>query len=157
MDVMVTFREKPVRAPILHIGASGRKPNAARTSVAKGCLKMYFATMAKVRKVPVLRKSSANRTGMKIPVTLRLDAERFKRLQILARAENRTVTNFVETAVLRDMEAKEEAARVITMFVPPEAAALTPGKLLRTEGESDERYAERSALMDRLFAIPHNA
>lgn len=46
---------------------------------------------------------------------------------------------------------------MITMLVPPEAAALPPGKLLRTKGESDERYAERSALMDRLFAIPHNA
>jgi hypothetical protein len=111
--------------------------------------------MASVRKAN--RTSSPDRTGTKVPITLRLDAERFKRLEILARAENRTVTNFVETAVLRDLEAKEEATRVITMFVPPEAAGLTPGPLLRTEGESDERYAERSALMDRLFAIPHNA
>jgi len=52
------------------------------------------------------------------------------------------------------MEAKEEAARVITMFVPKEAADLAPGLLMRTEGESDERYAERSALIDKLFAIP---
>ena len=70
--------------------------------------------------------TSCNRTGTKIAVTLRRDAGRFKRLEVLARGENRTVTNFVETAVLRDMEAKEEAARVIAMFVPPEATALTP-------------------------------
>ena len=113
--------------------------------------------MANTHKGSAVRASSLNRTGAKIPITLRLDADRFKRLESLARAENRTVTNFVETAVLRDLEAKEEAARVITMLVPPEAAALPPGKLLRTKGESDERYAERSALMDRLFAIPHNA
>ena len=113
--------------------------------------------MANARKGSAVRTSPPNRSGTKIAVTLRLDADRFKRLEVLARAENRSVTNFVETAVLRDLEAKEEAARVITMFVPPEAAALTPGKLLRTEGESDERYAERSALMDRLFTIPHNA
>lgn len=122
--------------------------------VAKSCKKLYLATMANARKVSARSTSSGNRAGSKIPVTLRLDADRFKRLEILARAENRTVTNFVETAVLRDLEAKEEAARVITMFVPPEAAALTPGPLVRTEGESDERYAERSALMDVLFSIP---
>ncbi len=52
------------------------------------------------------------------------------------------------------MEAKEGVARVITMFVSKEAAALDPGVLMRTEGESDERYAERSKLMDKLFAIP---
>lgn len=40
------------------------------------------------------------------------------------------------------MEAKEEAAD------------LTPGPLAKTEEESDERYAERSALMDKLFGIP---
>ncbi len=110
--------------------------------------------MTNASKASTVSTPSTGRTGTKVPVTLRLDADRFKRLEILARAENRTVTNFVETAVLRDMEAKEEAARVITMFVPPKAAALTPGPLVRTEGESDERYAERSALMDVLFSIP---
>jgi len=53
------------------------------------------------------------------------------------------------------VDAKEEAACMITMFVRAEAADLAPGGLERTEGESDERHAERSALMDRLFAIPN--
>nr|WP_294544330.1 hypothetical protein [uncultured Rhodopila sp.] len=92
--------------------------------------------------------------GRKVPITLRIDEVRFKKLALLAEAENRTPTNYVETALLRDMAAKEEAARVITMFVPPEAAGVTAGPLLRSEGESDERYAERSALFDRLFDIP---
>ena len=52
-------------------------------------------------------------------------------------------------------EVVPKAARVITMFVPDEAAALSPGALVRTEGESDERYAERSMLIDKLFAIPN--
>jgi hypothetical protein len=85
---------------------------------------------------------------------LRIDEIRFRKLALLAEAENRTPTNYVETALLRDMAAKEEAARVITMLVPDEAASASPGKLLRSEGESDERYAERSLLFDRLFDIP---
>jgi hypothetical protein len=105
------------------------------------------------------RKKSRNRAGSlgkggKQAISLRLDPVRYRRLELLAQAENRTPTNYVETVVLRDMEAKEEAARVITMFVPQEAADLVPGPLMRTEGESDERYAERSALMEKLFAIP---
>jgi hypothetical protein len=90
----------------------------------------------------------------KVPITLRIDEARFQKLMLLAEAENRTPTNYVETALLRDIAAKEEAARVITMLVPPEAAVASPGTLLRSEGESDDRYAERSSLFDRLFAIP---
>jgi len=81
-------------------------------------------------------------------------AERKRCHPALAKAENRSPTNFVEAAVLRDMEAKEEASRVITMFVPKEAVDLVPGTLTRIASESDERYAERSALMDKLFSVP---
>lgn len=109
--------------------------------------------MAISQRQPRDRKDHSPTGSTKQAITLRLDPEKFRRLELLARAENRTPTNFVETAVLRDMEAKEEAARVITMFVPKEAADLVPGALVRTEGESDERYTERSALMDKLFAI----
>ncbi len=107
-----------------------------------------------------VQKRLRNQTGRsdtergKQAITLRLDPAKFRQLELLARAENRTPTNYVETALLRDMEAKEEAARVITMFVPKEAAELEPGPLTRTEGESNERYAERSVLMDKLFAVP---
>jgi hypothetical protein len=53
-----------------------------------------------------------------------------------ARAENRTPTNYVETVVPREMEAKEEAARVITMLVPREAAELAPGVRLFTHKQA---------------------
>jgi hypothetical protein len=109
--------------------------------------------MANAQRTSQRRTASSDPRSPKLPITLRLDPVTFKKLEQLARAENRTPTNYVETAVLRDIEAKEEAARVITMFVPKEAADLIPGALLRTAGESDERYAERSELMDKLFAI----
>ena len=110
--------------------------------------------MSKTQKTPVRRPTSRKVASVKFPITLRLDEANFRKLELLAKAENRTPTNFVETAVLRDVEAKFEIARVITMLVAPEAEAVTPGPLLRSDGESDERYAERSALMKRLFAIP---
>ena len=110
--------------------------------------------MARTRKTSSGRTPTPQRPAKKVPLTLRLDEARFRKLELLAEAENRTPTNYAETALLRDMAAKEEAARPITMLVPAEAAALAPGPLLRTEGESDERYAERTALLDRLFAVP---
>lgn len=110
--------------------------------------------MAKAQKRLRNRAGSSDKRVAKQAITLRLDPAKFRRLELLAQAENRTPTNYVETAVLRDMEAKEKAARVITMLVPKEAAELLPGALMRTEGESDERYAERSTLMDKLFAVP---
>lgn len=126
---------------------------ATRLRVAKSVFMLHMSAMAKAQRKSRVRAGPAG-GGAKQAITLRLDAASYRRLELLARAENRTPTNYVETAVLRDMEAKEETARVITMFVPEEAANLVPGSLVRTEGESEERYAERSALMNKLFAIP---
>jgi hypothetical protein len=87
-------------------------------------------------------------------LTLRLDPVRFNRLVAIAARENRTPTNYVETLVLRDLEAKEEALRVITMYAAPETVDLTPGVLERGAGESDARYAQRKALFDVLLSMP---
>ncbi len=109
--------------------------------------------MTNATRAPGRKARSSGGIAPKVAITLRLDPAKFKALESLARIENRTPTNYVETAVLRDMAAKEEAARVLTMFVPEEAAGLHPGPLIRSDGEPDERHAERSALMDQLFAI----
>ena len=87
-------------------------------------------------------------------ITLRLDSGRFRRLAAIAGAENRTPTNYVETLVLRDLDAKDEANRVIAVHAAPETANLVPGPLERTEGESDKRYAQRKKLVDELMSIP---
>jgi len=87
-------------------------------------------------------------------ITLRLDSGRFRRLAAIAGAENRTPTNYIETLVLRDLEAKDEANRVINVYEAPETANLAPGVLERSEGESDERYAQRKKLIDELMSIP---
>ena len=87
-------------------------------------------------------------------LTLRLDPEPFRQLALLAAAENRSPTNYVETLVLREIAARSESRRVLRMLVAPEAADLDPGALVRGEGESDRRYAERTALFDELLALP---
>ena len=110
--------------------------------------------MAKAQKRLRNQTGSLDKQAAKQAITLRLDPAKFRQLELLAQAENRTPTNYVETALLRDMAAKNEVARVMTMFVPEEAAEFAPGVLIRTEGESNERYAERSALMEKLFAVP---
>ena len=63
---------------------------------------------------PALAKRPA-----KVAITVRLDPDRVARLQAIAEAENRSLTNYVETALLRDLARREEADRVITMYVAP--------------------------------------
>jgi predicted transcriptional regulator len=104
---------------------------------------MHFASMP-----------TATTSRPRSAISLRLDPEAQRRLVLLARAENRSPTNYVETLVLREIAARMEAARVLTVLTPDDAAAASPGALLRTEGDSDARHAAREALYDRLFALP---
>ncbi len=91
----------------------------------------------------------------KIAVTLRLDAERIQRLQAVAETENRSLTNFVETVLLRDLSRRDEATRVIMMSAAPGTSRqVGPEDVLRAPGESDEAYAERQALLVELWSIP---
>jgi len=90
----------------------------------------------------------------KIAVTVLLDPESFRALEAVAEAESLSTSEMALSAVIRDLEARQEVARGVSMFVAAEALGLAPGPLVRTEGESDERFAQRSALMDQLFAMP---
>ena len=87
-------------------------------------------------------------------LTLRLDPKSFRRLALLATAENRSPTNYVETLVLREIQARSESRRVLQMHAAPEIVGRDPGPLLRGEGEPDQRYAERKALFEELLALP---
>lgn len=122
----------------------------------------HKSAMAQARKSasPSRRKARgpAAKRGSKVAITLRLDPERVHRLQAIAEAENRSLTNYVETALLRDLALREEADRVITMFVAGGVPdAIRPEDIVRADGESDEAYAERQALLLELWSIPHNA
>ena len=82
--------------------------------------RISFSLMPQARKSAAPPRRSRRTTAKptaKVAITLRLDAERVRRLQAIADAENRTLTNYVETALLRDLARREEADRVITMYV----------------------------------------
>ncbi|MBS0639492.1 MAG: hypothetical protein JSS43_06445 [Proteobacteria bacterium] len=91
----------------------------------------------------------------KVALTVRLDPARVQQLQSAAAAQNRSLTNYVETVLLRDLSAQDEAARVITMRVAPDAPAeIDRNTIIRAPDESDEAYAKRQDLMMALWAIP---
>lgn len=99
-----------------------------------------------------------SRAAGKVAITVRLDPERVHRLQAIAEAENRTLTNYVETVLLRDLARREEADRVITMYVAPGVPeTIRREDVVRAGGESDQAYAERQALIVELWSIPDNA
>ena len=110
------------------------------------------------RHTPLHNQTGVRKRRAKVAITLRLDAEAARRLQAIAEAENRSLTNYVETALLRDIARREEADRVITMYVAPgTSTSIRPEDVVRPEGESDEDYAERQALALELWSIPANA
>ena len=97
---------------------------------------------------------SVSTSGKLGAITLRLEARETRKLALLAKRENRSVKNYVETLVKRHIEREPEADRTISLLVAPEIAKVRHGKLLRSEGESDERYAQRKALFDELMSLP---
>lgn len=104
----------------------------------------------------------SGRTGAKQPreaatakaaITLRLDVAVFQRLKLVAAAENRTPTNLVETVLLRELRARDEARRVLTIAIAPELAGVEAGELIRGEDEDDAEYERRRAVFSELLAI----
>ncbi len=80
-----------------------------------------------------------------------------RQLQAIAEAENRALTNYAETALIRDLAAHDEASRVITMYVAPGTSErLAPEDILRGEGETDEAFGKRREVAAELWSIPDN-
>jgi len=91
----------------------------------------------------------------KVAITLRLDPDRARRLQAIAEAENRTLTNYVETALIRDLARRDEAARVMTMLAAPGISeTISPEEVERGADESDAEFARRRDLVVALWQIP---
>ncbi len=91
----------------------------------------------------------------KVAITVRLDRDRVRKLQAAADTENRTLTNYVETALIRDLALRDEASRVIAMHQAPGTSnQIDPADLLRAEGETDAAYIRRQSLLTELWSIP---
>ena len=91
----------------------------------------------------------------KVAVTVRLDPLRVQQLQAVAEAENRTLTNYVETALIRDLAVRDEASRVITMRAAAGTSPqIDPAGIVHAEGETDAAYTKRQSLLTELWSIP---
>ena len=84
--------------------------------------------------------TNLTRTG----ITVRLDPDVRDRVQRIAAHEHRSVAAYVQMLIERDLHARDEAERVIHVFVAPELEGVPPGILGREDGETDEHYAERA-------------
>lgn len=99
--------------------------------------------------------SGRTKTPAKVAITVRLDPARVRQLQAVADAENRTLTNYVETALIRDLSLRDEASRIIAMHAAPETSTrVAATDVIRAEGEPDADYARRQALLVELWSIP---
>jgi hypothetical protein len=89
-----------------------------------------------------------------VAITVRLAPDRVQQLQAAADAENRTLTNYVETALIRNLTQRNEASRVIAMHAAPGTSSqIDPADILRAEGETESAYVRRQSLLTELWSI----
>ena len=84
-------------------------------------------------------------------VTVRLEPEAHARLQQIAKAEHRSVAAVLELLVEREIQARDDAERVIRVHVAPELEGKPFGDPDRRLGETDKSYASRKKTIDTLF------
>ena len=84
-------------------------------------------------------------------ITVRLDRRLREQVQRIAAAEHRSVAGYVQMLIERDVNAREEAERIVHVFVAPELRDAPMGMVGREAGETDEEYARRAAALDTLF------
>jgi hypothetical protein len=91
--------------------------------------------------------TTLSRTG----ITVRLDPETRDRVQRIATHEHRSVAAYVQMLIERDLRARDEAERVIHVFIAPELEGVPFGPVEREEGETDEQYEARAEALRILF------
>jgi hypothetical protein len=129
--------------------------------LAFACNMHHIAGMAQIRTKgsggSTRRTSGAKpqKSPRKVAITVRLDAARAQQLEVVAEAENRSLTNYVETALIRDLTLRDEAARVITVLAAPGTSErISPDAIMRGDGETDTAYAKRQELLTELWSVP---
>ena len=83
--------------------------------------------------------------------TMRFQPDVAEFVQNRARAENRSVTNYVETLLLREKERVAETEGRLTVQADPELLREEGHRLVREDDETDEEYAARGVLFGALL------
>jgi len=85
-------------------------------------------------------QATQSRTG----ITVRLAPDIRDRIQHVAAAEHRSIAGYLQMLIERDLQARDEAERVVHVFTAAERQNVQPGTLVREDNETDERYASRA-------------
>lgn len=93
-------------------------------------------------------------TNARTGITVRLTLDTHDRLRRIADAEHRPVASYLELLVERELAARDDAERVVRVYVAPELADVPQGTLRREDGESDGRYVRRQATLTKPFGEP---
>jgi len=88
---------------------------------------------------------------MRNAFTIRFQPDMAEFVQAQARAENRSVTNYVETVLLREKAQVEEREGRLIVQGDPELLRQEGHRLVREEDETDEEYAGRGVLFETLL------
>jgi predicted transcriptional regulator len=84
-------------------------------------------------------------------ITVRFSAPMRDRIARIAREEHRSAAAYIQQLVERDLQTREEAERVIRLYVAPGLPEAPAGQVAPEEGETTERHEHRSATLDALF------
>jgi hypothetical protein len=87
------------------------------------------------------------RTG----VTVRLAPAALARLRRIAEIDHRSVAGYLEWLVERELAARDDAERVVRVYVAPELTNKPQGRVQREAGESAARHGRRRTTLNRLF------
>ncbi len=88
---------------------------------------------------------------MRDAFTMRFRPEVAEFVQAQASARNRSVTNFVETLLLREKTRFEESERQLTVQAVPDLLRQEPHILMRDADETDAEHAARGELFAALL------
>jgi predicted transcriptional regulator len=84
-------------------------------------------------------------------ITVRLDHPLRDQVQQIAAAEHRSVARYVRMLIERDVNARDEAERIVQVFVASELRDVPLGSVGREEGGTDEEYERCARALDTLF------
>ena len=87
----------------------------------------------------------------RLGLTVRLAPPIQERVRKIAESEHRSVSAYLEQLIERDLAARDEAERVVRVFVDPDLGGGGQGEVAREDGEDEERHARRADTLDRLF------
>lgn len=70
----------------------------------------------------------------------------------IARDEHRSAAAYIKELVERDLRQREEADRVVRIYVAPGVPPAT-GEVVREEDETAEQHAHRTEVLNALFGV----